>query len=250
MRTEKRREEAHQLYLEQHVSDAVETAEEVVETVCKDTAEVKIASGKIQDAETIAQWKPVELDYHVEEYISADVEVIDWPVADYVKKENLKLIADKMQQIIGSEAPIMYERLMKKTLRAFHIARSSAQTLEATDKALKMVSARMNKQAGVRFYWRKDQNPDQYSIYRKDGNSEDKRSADEICQQELKNAVCIRLKEQGPLDKDSLLNATIRTMGYARSSTALLAAAERGLKYGRKTGEIVQDADKQFVLRG
>ena len=74
---------------------------------------------------------------------------------------------------------------MKKTLRAFNIARSSTQTLDVTDKAL---------------------------------------------------------------NKDSLLKATIRTMGYASSSTALLAAAERGLKYGRKTGEIVQDAEKRFML--
>lgn len=51
------------------------------------------------------------------------------------------------------------------------------------------------------------------------------------------------------MDKNSLLKTTIRTMGYARSSTALLAAAERGLKYGRKTGEIVQDAKQRFVLR-
>lgn len=154
-----------------------------------------------------------------------------------------------MQQIVDVEAPVTYDRLMKKTLRAFHIARSSPQTLEATDKALKKVSVRMNKQSGVKFCWRKDQDPVQYVVYRNDVNSGDKRSADEICQQELKNAVCITLKEQGALNKDSLLKAAIRTMGYARSSTALLAAAERGLKYGRKTGEIVQDEEKRFVLR-
>lgn len=65
-------------------------------------------------------------------------------------------------------------------------------------------------------------------MYRNDVNTGDKRSVDEICQQELKNAI--------------------RTMGYARSSSALAAAAERGLKYGRKTGEIVQDDKKQFLL--
>ena len=65
-------------------------------------------------------------------------------------------------------------------------------------------------------------------MYRNDVNPGDKRSVDEICQQELKNAI--------------------RTMGYARSSSALAAAAERGLKYGRKTGEIVQDDKKQFLL--
>ena len=173
----------------------------------------------------------------------------DLAKTDYGKKENQALIIEKMQQLIDVEAPIMYDRLIKKTLRAFNIARSSTQTLEATDKALKKVSVRMNKQAGVKFYWRKDQDPNQYRSYRSEVSSGDKRSIDEICQQELKNAVCITLKEQGALDKNSLLKTTIRTMGYARSSTALLAAAERGLKYGRKTGEIVQDAKQRFALR-
>ena len=213
-------------------------------------ADAKIASGKNESAGAITQVNPVKLEYRIEEYISADVEVTDLVTADYVKRESQVLIADKMQQIVDTEAPITYDRLMKKTLRAFHIIRSSPQTLEATDRALKKISVRMNKQSGVKFCWRKDQDPVQYVVYRNDANYSDKRSADEICQQELKNAVCITLKEQGALNKDSLLKAAIRTMGYARSSTALLAAAERGLKYGRKTGEIVQDEEKRFVLRG
>lgn len=44
----------------------------------------------------------------------------------------------------------------------------------------------MNKQAGVKFYWRKDQDPNQYRSYRSEVSSGDKRSIDEICQQELK----------------------------------------------------------------
>lgn len=211
-------------------------------------ADVKVASGKNEVVESIAQEKLVETEYCVKEYFYADVEVTDLSTADYIKKESLVLIADKMQRIVDAEAPIMYERLVKKTLRAFNIARSGTQTLEATDKALKRVSARMNKQAGVKFYWRKDQDPDQYRIYRMDMNSSDKRPADEICQQELKNAVCITLKEKGAQDKESLMKNAIRTMGYARSSTAIVTAAEKGLKYGRKTGEIVQDEEKRFSL--
>ena len=263
-----KKETAHQIYLEQHTRDSEESTVEnpeaevisnqkpvivaaehfTVQIPIPATADVKVASGKNETEESITYVKPVELEYHVEEYVSADVEVTDMSTADYVKKESLMLIADKMQQIVDAEAPIMYDRLIKKTLRAFNIARSSTQTLEATDKALKKVSVRMNRQAGVKFYWRKDQNPDQYRVYRTDVISGDKRSVDEICPQELKNAVCITLKECGALDKDSLLKATVRTMGYARSSTALLAAAERGLKYGRKTGEILQDVEKRFVL--
>lgn len=211
-------------------------------------ADVKVASVKNEPADAIVQVDSVEMEYRVEEYISADVDVTDLSASDYIKKENLPLIVDKLQRIVDTEAPIMYDRLVKKTLRAFHIARSSPQTLEATDKALKKVSVRMNKQAGVKFYWRKDQDPDQYRIYRSEVNSSDKRSADEICQQELKNAVCTALTEKGAQDKDSLIKSAIRTMGYARSSPALIAAAEKGLKYGRKTGEIVQDEEKRFLL--
>lgn len=79
-------------------------------------------------------------------------------------------------------------------------------------------------------------------------DSGDKRSADEICQQELKNAVCITLKEKGAQEKGSLMKNVIRTMGDVRSSTSLVEAAEKGMKYGRKTGEIVQDEEKQFRL--
>lgn len=210
--------------------------------------DLKVASGKNKTVEPIVQADPVELEYRVEEYISANIEVINLSTADYVKKENLVLIVEKMQQIVDTEAPIMHDRLIKRTLRAFNISRSSPQTLEATDRALKKVAARRNKQAGVKFYWRKDQDPKQYKIYRSSVNFDDKRSADEICQQELKNAVCITLKEKGAQDKSSLMKSTIRTMGYARSSSALVAAAEKGLKYGRKTGEIVQDEKKHFLL--
>ena len=221
----------------------------VAENPVLETADVKVASGKNEPMGLIVQADSVAMGYHVEEYITADVEVTALSTADYIKKENLTLIVDKMQRIIDAEAPIMYDRLVKKTLRAFHIVRSSPQTLEATDRALKKVLARMNKQSGVKFYWHKNQDPDQYRICRNEVNSSDKRTADEICQQELKNAVCIALTENGAQDKESLIKSTIRVMGYARSSPALVAAAEKGLKYGKKTGEIEQDAEKRFFIK-
>ena len=73
-------------------------------------------------------------------------------------------------------------------------------------------------------------------------------SADEICQQELKNAVCVALTEKGAQDKEGLMKSAIRTMGYARRSPALTAAEEKGLKYGRRTWEIAQDEEKRFLL--
>ena len=56
------------------------------------------------------------------------------------------------------------------------------------------------------------------------------------------------LDTKGAATKDDLVRDTIRTMGFARSGNALVEAVERGLKYGRKTGEIVQLENKKFAL--
>ena len=49
--------------------------------------------------------------------------------------------------------------------------------------------------------------------------------------------------------KEILLRETVRTMGYKRTTAALLEAAERELKYGRKSGKVVVDEEKRFSFR-
>lgn len=186
----------------------------------------------------------VESLYHKESYISADLIMTDISTDEYVQSKNKKMITEKIQQIIDTEAPVSYDTLVKKTLRSFNIARSSPKTLEATQKALKIANTQMNKQQGVKFYWRKDQDPSAYYSFREDKNANTRRSANDICQQELKNAVCMTLLEKGRMKKEDLIKATIRTMGYARSSNVLVSAVERGLKYAQKTGEIVEAEEK------
>ena len=185
-------------------------------------------------------------EYEIVDYDEAVLEVASMSTADYVLKENMAIITAKLQKIIDIEAPISQERLVKRSLRSFEIGRSSAATVEATEKALKKTVSKTNKQGGVKFYWREDQNPDTYGIYRKDTSNSERRMPEEICQQELKNAVCVSLQNKGSLLKDDLIKETIRTMGFGRSGSALVEAVERGIKFGIKTGEIVKNADKTY----
>lgn len=210
--------------------------------------DLRVAAKKEEQPGRIAVGLLEKPAYQMKEYVSADVETTPMATVEFVQKSAMAVIITRMQQIIDVEAPIHYDRLMKKVLRSFDIGRSSVQTLEAVDKALKKTVSKTNKQEGVKFVWRKDQNPDTYRMYRKDQNFDDKRTPAEVCQQELKNAVCLTLKEKGALDKDTLMKETIRTMGYARSGAVLMSAVERGLKYGRKSGEIVQGTNKKFML--
>lgn len=71
---------------------------------------------------------------------------------------------------------------------------------------------------------------------------------EEICQQELKNAVCYTLEMNKVLSAEELTKETIRNMGFSRSGSALMEAVTRGLKYGLKTGELIKNKDKTIQL--
>lgn len=188
--------------------------------------------------------------YECVKYDSAVVAVTPITTSEYVTKECMTLIEEKIHLILNKEAPISFERLLKKTLRGFDIGRASSQTIEATEKVLKRMSLKANRQNGAKFYWKEGQNPEAYNLYRIDADMDDKRSLVDVCQQEMKNAVCKTLQGKEALAKEDLIRETIRTMGYARSGAALIEAVERGLKFGRKTGEIVQTDEKKFALSG
>lgn len=208
--------------------------------------EIKIAGKpeKVSSSVFVEQ----ERNYITEEYQQAKSEITPLATTEYIQKNHIKEIVEKAQQLINVEAPISHERLVKKILHTFDISRSSAATIETTEKALKKVVAKTNKQNGVKFYWRKDQDPNTYYVYRLEKDSTEKRNLDEVCQQELKNAICVTLMKNGSLDKEELIKKTIRTMGYSRSGNALIDAVQRGLKFGRKTGEIIVDDNKKFNL--
>ena len=127
-------------------------------------ADLKVAVCKEDHASAISQVPIQDSGYQVTEYVTASLEEMELTASNYVKKEYMQQIIERMQRIIDTEAPITYDRLMRKTLRAFHISRSSQRILEASDRALRKTLANTNKQAGIKFYWRKDQNPELYRI--------------------------------------------------------------------------------------
>lgn len=210
---------------------------------------IKIAS-KSQDEMVSVETDLPDRNYSCTQYRSVNVPVTALTTSEYIDKKSVKLIEEKLKLILEAEAPISLERLMRKTLRGFGINRSSAQTLEATEKVLKKMPYKVNRQNGMKFYWKETDVPDLYSEYRIDINVEDRRNPDEICQQELKNAACATLMHKGTLSKEELIKETIRTMGYGRSGKAIAEAVERGIKFGRKTGEIAIDDKKLFKLNG
>jgi len=193
--------------------------------------------------------KVASLQYELTDFVSADVKAEQALLpSEFSSKAGKEIILGVIQEIVRIEAPVSLERLVPKVLRAVQIGRGNAELTDATEKLIKKLDVTVNKQNGLKYIWRSDQNPDTYQYYRVDASCDDKRSMSDISQQELKNAICIAIRNKGPLGKDALIKETVRVMGYGRSGATIVEAIERGLKYGRKTGEIMLNDKKEFVL--
>ena len=204
-----------------------------------------------REAETSVIVKTQGIKYELVDY--EDYDVIEErlvPVSDFTSKENKADLARLITVIIDKEAPISIDRVAQKVGKAFKVGRVTENFIDTTDKAAKKLDFIANKQNGVRFYWRKDQNIETYPYFRVDTAISNKRQLQDISQQEIKNAVCITLNINGPMAKDDLIHETVRTMGYGRTGSAITEAIERGIKYGRKTGEITVNEKKQLCLGG
>ena len=117
-------------------------------------------------------------------YRFADLPVEKLSAAEYTAAANKAEIGRRAITILETEAPILKDALIRRLTASFGVNKSTA-VLEATEKALKAARIKTTKQKGIVFCWAPDQDPKAYYGLRV---SKD-RSGDEICPQELRNAM-------------------------------------------------------------
>ena len=128
-------------------------------------------------------------------------------------------------------------------MSSFGIYKSAA-ALEATEKAIKSVKIKSTKQKGIVFCWAPGQDPKAYYGLRVNGD----RSGEEICPQELKNAIVYTLQIKGELTKDELIKEASIVLGYKRLGKNLEAALTAGVQFARASGAIVYVPGGNFRL--
>lgn len=163
--------------------------------------------------------------------------------ADYVAASNKTEIGTRALAIVQAEAPILRDVLIRKVMASFGVNKSAA-VLDATEKALKAVKIKSTKQKGIVFCWAPDQDPKAYYGLRVSND----RSGDEICPQELCNAVVYALQEKGELEKDDLIKEASVVLGYKRLGKNLEAALTAGVQFARASGAIVYVPGGKFKL--
>ena len=128
-------------------------------------------------------------------------------------------------------------------MASFGVSRCAA-VLEATEKALKSEKIQSTKQKGNVYFWRINQDPKAYYDLR----VSNERSGDEICPQELRNAIVYTLRTKGELSKDVLVKEASVVLGYKRLGKNLEGALSAGVQFAKSTGAISCSPNGAFKL--
>ncbi|MGN1390001.1 MAG: DUF3320 domain-containing protein, partial [Bulleidia sp.] len=190
----------------------------------------------------------VQRHYQAVEYQEADLEYTPMNSSEFTDPGQREKICERMMEIINAEAPIAESRLIRRTLRSFGIMRASSLTTEAAEQAIKELDILADRHEEETFFWRTDQNPEAYWIFRQESNPENRRSGSEICRQEMKNAICLTIEKEGALSREELIKAVIRFLGFKRSGTPLKMAVEVGIRYGMNIKELSVNNDLKVIL--
>lgn len=157
-------------------------------------------------------------------------------------------IRNLMKSIIETEAPISRKSLFKKVLSAWGITRSGNKVESILDNAITFVDKSETYENGSIFYWKKNQNPSEYSVYRVDDQSEVKRSIDDISSYEILNALIEVLNEQISLNTDDLVKESAKKLGFSRTGTLIDTTVRNAVLLGQQNNILKISNDNKASL--
>lgn len=155
-------------------------------------------------------------------------------------------IRSLMINIIETEAPVSRKILFKKVLSAWGITRSGNKVESILDTVVTFIDKTETLDNGNIFYWKKNQNPNEYSVFRVDEQSDFKRSIDDISSYEILNAVIEVLSEQISMHTDDLVRETAKKLGYSRTGTLINSTVKNAVTLGQQNN-IIKISDENKV---
>lgn len=236
---------------DQEVVELAEGGEEEYETYQEMSKEIendqKNLNASITEASSIVKQK--EASVSEAQYVTLPMNVYEDTISEmnaaaFLAITNVKDLKQLVIDIVEIEAPISHEALVKAIFKACNIARAGKQVNEQADKIIAAARVKSTRYNGTKFYWSSHLDPNTYNIYRIGIT----RNADDMCKQELKNAIGYILQENGAMDKDEITREMVKLLGYTRASAKVVDAAEAAIKAAKAMGAIVLNETKKYVL--
>lgn len=223
--------------------EPVEDETEIISTVSEIEESDDKSSDSQSEMERVASSENTKVILEPVEYKSVDLEVTPISSTEFAAASFKKNIADRILEVVNVEAPILKSVLMRRIFVSYGVSKGNA-VVEAFEKALRAAKVKTAKQKGIVYCWNDSQDPKSYYEIRVSAE----RSGDEICQQEIRNAVCYVLRNKGVLGRDELVKETSLVFGYKRLGPKLEAALLEGVKWSKSSGAIVSAGTNKFAL--
>jgi hypothetical protein len=182
----------------------------------------------------------------VNEYRAAEIK-IKGTQENFYDTVTSQQIKDCIREVITVEAPISRRNLFRKVLSAWMIARIGSKAEFTIDQLVQSMKIRTTNNNGTIFYWRDNQNPKEYKNYRAASNDNEKRSMDDICTEEVANAVEAVLKQQLSLSKTDLIRETAKLFGFTRLGNVIETSVLRGVAEAKLRGTVELSEDGERI---
>jgi len=192
---------------------------------------------------------PVESDENLQAYISCGLESINGSAEDFCQPQHNRLILSQIEQVLAAEAPISKNLLGKRVLSAWGIARMGARLERRMEELITAGRFKKTKSHQAVFYWNKEQQPENYELFRIPNGDGLRRDMEDIPAEEIANAVKHILTNQISLSKEDLVKEVYKLFGFARGSAAMEEIIRAGIKMGVKRGYVAVDDGGRIVVR-
>ncbi len=157
-------------------------------------------------------------------------------------------IRKRILMLLDREAPISKASLQKRIVQSYGITRSGSRISGHLDALLGAMELKTTQSAGQVFYWRQDQDPETYSLWRTAPDEDSRREPGQIPVEEAAAALCQALADQLSLNREDLVREGAKLLGYPRTGSAIAQLMEDAILYARHKGRIGLSSNGNFAL--
>jgi hypothetical protein len=191
---------------------------------------------------------PMEKNENFVEYNITRLEMVRATSSDdFLLPSNRQKICEQIAAVIETEAPISRNLLCKRVLGAWGISRLGTRLSGYFENLFPTLQLKAETYNGNVFFWKDDQEPLQYSMYRVHHGEADKREAEDLCPDEVANAIKQVVTNQVSLSKEELLRETAKIFGFARIGNNVEQAMIKGIEAAINKG-FVREGSGRVIL--
>ena len=148
----------------------------------------------------------------------------------FLSYQSTPTITQQIQQVIDLEAPINYALICRRVIAAWGISKLGTRIQSRFEQVFSSIKLNTTEDAEHTItFWKNEQNPADYNIFRLPANESERRNAEDIPAIEVSNAVAKILSNQISMPEDDLIRETAKLFQYARVGGNVEAAMKKGI---------------------